>query len=206
MRLGGKAEWPEAEQASRESGGPMSRRHRAVWVVAVCGLSALGFNGTGRFAEATDALKVGYVDVSRVFDQYERTKRSESTLEQKGKQKENEMEQRLGELKKLREGLDLLSDKAREARAREIDQKADEIRRFGTYTKQDLVEERNRVAGDILKEIQQAVQAYAKANGFSIVLDERLLLYGQDALDVTNEVLKQLNAGFTTKGGQAHAP
>lgn len=154
-------------------------------------------------AGAQSELKVGYVDIGKVFDQYERTKRSESMLEQKGKQKEDELQQRLTDLKKLREGLDLLSEKARESRAREIDQKADEIKRFGNYTKQDLLEERNRVAGDILKEIQQSVQAYAKANGFSMILDERLLLYGQDALDVTDLIIKQLNANFSAKGGQA---
>ncbi len=145
-------------------------------------------------AMAAEEFKVGYVDIGRVFDEYERTKRSESILERKGQQKEDELEKRLGSLRKLRGGLELLSDSAREKRSQEIDEKADELRRFGKYTKRELLLERDRVAKDILEDIQQAIDDYASANGFSLILDQRLLLYGQAVHDVTGEVLKQLNA------------
>lgn len=150
-----------------------------------------------------EGFKVGYVDLARLFGSYERTRRSESTLEQKNKQKETELEQRLGELRKLREGLDLLSDEARDTRAREIDRQVDELRRLGAYTRQDLVKERNRITQEILGEIQQTIQEYASANGFSLILDERLLLYGQEVYDVTEEILKQLNAKETAGLGSS---
>ncbi len=153
-----------------------------------------GFLGRSPSAQAEQPMKVGYVDVSRLFDEYERTKRSEGLLEQKGKQKEVELEQRLGELKKLREGLELLSNEARDARAREIDKRADELRRLGAYSKRDLVKERDQIAQEILREIRQVVQEYAKANNFTLLFDRQGLLFGQDAYDMTDEVLAQLNS------------
>lgn len=159
----------------------------------------------GPSAEA-EQLKMGYVDISRLFDEYERTKRSESLLEQKGKQKEEELERRLGDLKKLREGLELLSDEARDARAREIDKRADELRRLGAYSKRDLVKERDQTAQEILREIRQVVQEYAKANGFALLLDRQALLYGQDVYDVTDKVLQELNAREGTRGRQSRKP
>lgn len=151
---------------------------------------ALGF---ASLAWADEDLKIGYVSIAKLFDEYERTKRSESVLERKGKQKETELDKRLADLKKLRDGLELLSDEARQARGREINAKADELRRVGIYTQQDLMRERDEVAKRILEQIQKEVDNYAQKHGYSLILDERLLLYGQKVYDVTDEILKSLN-------------
>ena len=154
-----------------------------------CCLSLVACRSAG-----AEELKVGYVDVGKVFDGYERTKASDATLESKGKQKEAELEGRMNELKKLRQNLELLNDQAREAKTKEIEEKADELQRFRTNTARDLRRERDKIAKDILVEIQHGVEEYAKANGFSLILDERSLLYGQETYDVTDEILKALNS------------
>ena len=69
-----------------------------------------------------------------------------------------------------------------------------ELRRIGAYTQQDLVRERDEIAKGILKQIQKEVENYAQKQSFSLILDERQLLYGQKVYDVTDEVLKALNA------------
>jgi len=146
-----------------------------------------------------EEFKIAYVDVGKLFDHYERTKASEAVLEKKGKQKETELEGRVNELKKLRESLELLNDKAREAKAREIEAKADELKRFRTNSARDLRQERDEVAQQILQEIQAVVTDYGKTNGFSIILDERTMLYGQPAYDATDEVLALLNRRYKAK-------
>ncbi len=138
-------------------------------------------------------MKIGAVNVARVFDSYERTKQLDAVLGKKGKQKESELEGRMSELKRLREGLELLNAEARMAQERQIETKADELRRFRQNTAEDLRRERNQLAQDVLKEIQQAINAYAKANGFSLILDQRSIVFQQDVHDVTDEVLTQLN-------------
>ncbi len=143
-------------------------------------------------------LKIGYVNLAKVFDQYERTKVSDSVLEKKGQQKENELQARVKELQTLRGNLELLSAQAREAKAREIEEKAEDIQRFRNRTARDLRQERDQAAKEILDEIQQAVDQYAQANGFTFILDQRALLYGQQAADVTTgilELLKTRSAG-----------
>ena len=158
-------------------------------VVLVCHVSLV----TCRVAEAAE-LKIGYVSLAKVFDGYEKTKSSDASLEQKGKQKESELEGRVNELKKLRQSLELLNEQAREAKAKEIEEKADELQRFRTNAARDLRRDRDKIAKDILQEIQSVVEEYAKANNFSVILDERSLLYGQDVYDVSDEVLKLLNS------------
>ena len=148
-------------------------------------------------------LKIGYVNVGDVLNGYERTKESERTLEQKVQQKQAELETRAGELKKLRDSLELLSAQAREAKAKEIEEKSDEFQRLKARSQRDLVRERNAIGKTILDEIQAVITDYAKTNGFTVMLDRRSLVYGQDAYDVTEEVLKLLNERYAAKKSSA---
>ena len=139
-------------------------------------------------------LKIGYVNLAKVFDNYEKTKASDSALEKKGKQKEAELEGRMNELKKLRQGLELLNDEVKEAKASEIETKSEELQRFRNATARDLRRERDRIAKDILEEIRGMLKEYAEANGFAVILDSRSLVFGQHTYDVTEDVLKLLNS------------
>ena len=140
-------------------------------------------------------IKIGYVNLAKVFDSYERTKSSEAALEKQGKQKDAELQARLNELKKLREGLELLNDQAREAKAHEIEQKADDLQRFKTATLRELGRERQKLADSIFTDIQGVIDDYAKANGFSLILQkDKVVLYGEPVYDVTDEILKALNS------------
>lgn len=152
-----------------------------------------------RPAGGASGLKIGYVNLGEVFDGYQRTKQSEQTLEQRSQKIQGELEGRVGELKKLRQGLELLNDQARETKAREIEEKSDEFQRAKIRTERELLRDRNEAAREILKEIQQTVTEYAKSRGFSIIVDQRSLIYGENALDVTDEVLKALNERYAAR-------
>lgn len=152
-----------------------------------------------------EELKIGYVNLGKLFDQYQRTKESDQVLEQKGKQKQAELEDRVTELKKLRQNLELLNDQAKESKAKELEEKSDEFQRAKTRTERDLVRERNQLARTIMQEIEQVVGDYAKANHFAMIVDQRSLLYGQDAYDVTDAILKVLNERYTDKANKAPA-
>ena len=145
-------------------------------------------------AVGAEEMKVGYVNLAKVFDGYQRTKTSDAILEKEGKQKEAELEGRMNELKKLRQNLELLNDEAREAKTREVEEKTEELQRFRSSTARDLQRERDKIAKELLQEIQRGLEEYAKANSFSLILDSRSLLYAQSAHDVTNDVLKLLNS------------
>ena len=168
-------------------------KHRTIRVLILlftCHLSLV----TCHVVSGAEEFKIGYVNLAKVFDGYQRTKSSDAVLEKKGKEKEDELQGRMSELKKLRQNLELLNDDVRETKTREIEQKADELQRFRNATARDLRRERDKVAKDILGEIQKAVEDYAKTNGFSVIFDERSLLYGQATYDLTDAILKTLNS------------
>ena len=176
----------------------MLRRSKAItaticWSVITCYLSLV----TCHLVVGAEELKIGYVNIGQVFEGYQRTKTSDAALERQGKQKEAEFDARMADLKKLRDNLELLNDAAKEAKTRDVEEKAEELQRFRTNTARTLRRERDRITKDLLGEIQQAVEQYAKTNGFSLVLDERSLLYGVPTRDLTGDILKLLNSRAT---------
>ena len=156
------------------------------------------------YSAAAEESKIGYVNLARIFDSYQRTKDSESQLERQGTQKQAALEAQVGELKKIREGLELLNASVRDTKTKELEEKADEFQRMKTKSQRELLRERNETARVIIDDIEHAVAEYAKANGFSMILDQRSLLYGVEGYDVTDTVLKMLNDRYATKVGKSH--
>ena len=153
----------------------------------LCGALVPSVGGAAEF-------KVGYVDVGKIFDEYKRTASSEAVLKEQGKTKETEFETRMGELTKLRQGLELLNEEAKETRARQIDEKAESLQQFRSSATREFGRERERLVKKLLEEIREGLDAYAKQHEFSLILDSRSLLYGASGHDVTPEVLKWLNS------------
>ncbi len=146
--------------------------------------------------------KIGYIDLMKVFDEYERTKNSDAELRQKGQQRDGELKSRLKELSDLRKGRELLNDQAREARERQIDEKQDELERFKTTTVRELGRERERLREDISQDITKAVEEYAQTHGYTLVFNGVSLLYAQPGQDITGDVLKLMNSRYQKAAGR----
>lgn len=138
-------------------------------------------------------LKVAYVDLAKIFDEYKKTKDSEKVLEEKGKGKEGERAKMVDEVKKLKDEQGILSEKAKAEKQGAIDTKIKALQEYDTKTRNDLMKDRNDMLAGIMKDIEKVVSDYAKANGYDIVLNSRMLLYGSDQYDLTSEILTRLN-------------
>lgn len=151
--------------------------------------------GISLFAGAACAkeYKIAYVDLAKVFDEYKKTKDAEKNLEEKGKVKEGERTKMIDELKKLKDEQALLSEKAKNEKQTVIDEKIRVLQEFDRKTRDELVKERNDMLGGILKDIERVVSEFAKANGYDMVLNSRMLLYGAEQYDLTGEILARLN-------------
>jgi len=44
-----------------------------------------------------------------------------------------------------------------------------------------------------LLEIEKVVSDYAKKEGYDLILNDRVLIFGSDALDVTDKILEKVN-------------
>lgn len=167
---------------------------KRVMAVAVAALFAVGlFSGVIAEKAYAKELKIAYVDLAKVFDEYKKTKDAEKSLEEKSKVKEDERKKMIDELRKLKDEQALLSEKAKAEKQTTIDAKIKVLQDFDNKARNDLVNERNNMLGGIMKDIEKVVNDYAKASGYDMVLNSRMLLYGAEQYDVTADVLGKLN-------------
>lgn len=145
------------------------------------------------------AQKLGYVDLGRLFDEYNKTKDYDKVLEEKQKAYESEREKKVNEVKQLQDKIDMLSEKDKEAKKKELEDKIKALQDFDRDKTQDLRRERDEKMKEILKDIERAISEYAKKENYTLVFNDRVLVYQDKSLDLTDKVLEILQKMYPAK-------
>ena len=143
--------------------------------------------------------RYAYVDVAKIFDGYQKTKDQDKTLQDVGKTKEQGRDALVQDIRKMKDELALLSEDAKGKKQESLDVKVRELEDFDRDAKRQLGEERNKVVREIFKDIDDVVKRFGERKGFDLILNERALLYNNPRLDITEEVLKELNSSYKKK-------
>jgi len=162
---------------------------KILWVVIiafVCGLFVQPAFAAG--------LKAGYLDVGKVFDEYKKTKDQDSLLEKDTKARQAERDKLVSEITRLRDEMELLSEKGKQDKQVIIDEKVKKLQEFDRAAKNDLKKKRDDMVTDILKDIDRVVQNYGKKEGYDLIFNDKVIVYKTDAMDITSDIIKILNA------------
>ena len=138
-------------------------------------------------------IKMGYVNLGKTFDEYGKTKEADAALEKKSNEKEKERQKMVDEISKLKDELELMNEKGKKDKQAVIDEKLKKLQEFINATREELSKERDAMVTDIVKEIDKVIQDYGKQNGYTVILNDRVLVYGESALDITEEMIGILN-------------
>jgi Skp family chaperone for outer membrane proteins len=136
---------------------------------------------------------MGFIDLAKVFDESPKTKEADKMLEEKGLAKEAERKKLTEEIRKLKDEQLLLSDKAKAEKQPAIDERIKALQDFDRKAREELIRLRNDNVAAILKDIEKIVTDYAKQEKYDIILNSRMLLYANEQLDLTPEILKRMN-------------
>lgn len=156
----------------------------------------LGFASSG----SAQAEKIGYVDVAKVFDRYEKTKKFDKELAEVGKQKQSGRDTLVLEIRRLKDEMALLSDQGKEEKQRLVDQKLRELQDYDRNAQRDLGERREVIVREIFKDIDEVIREFGGKKGYDFIFNERLMLFRNDKFDITEEVLGELNARYKKSG------
>lgn len=163
---------------------------------------------------ASAQTKVASVDMGKVFNNYWKTKQAQSALENRLTELRKEVKETADGLEKAQveykrlldqENDQALSDDERNKRKQAATDKAKEINntkaaleQFQRQADAQLADQKQRMTSNLLTEIRAAVADQAKAGGFSTVLNSatvEIVVFSDSSTDITEPVLKQLNAG-----------
>ncbi|MDD5072363.1 MAG: OmpH family outer membrane protein [Candidatus Omnitrophica bacterium] len=144
--------------------------------------------------------KIGYMDLGKVFDEYNKTKDLDKQLESKSSGKQGERDKLVAEIKKMKDDLDLAkeSDKAKKTSA--VQEKLNKLQDFDKESRDTLRKDRDDMARVILKEIKDTIDNIGKKEGYKYIFDSRAVLFGSDTDNLTSRILKILNDQYAAKG------
>ncbi|MBL7068885.1 MAG: OmpH family outer membrane protein [Candidatus Omnitrophica bacterium] len=137
--------------------------------------------------------RIAYINAAKVFDGYHKTKEADQNLEKEGKKKNTERERLVKEINKLKDEVELLSQKARGKKETILNEKLRGLQDFDNEAKLSLQRKRNDMVKVILKEIDDVIKAYGSKNGFDIIMDSRVLLHANVELDISDDIVRELN-------------
>ena len=179
---------------------------------ALAALFALG--GT---ANAQSMVKIGTVDMKKIFESYYKTKDAEQRINEARNAAKKELEERmesyqkgLAEAKKLNEEIEnpALSNDAKAKKSKERDDKVGELKNmereiteFRTTREKQLQEQSGRMRSGIVDEINKIVMDKVKAENYDVVFDKSgmslngvsVVMYAKDSFDFTEAVVTALN-------------
>ena len=174
-------------------------------------------------------MKVGYVDMNRVFASYAKTKDAESRIIDARAAAKKELDERLetykkniDEINKLNEDLNKpeLSKEAKEKKGKDRDEKIAEVKNlereiteFRQTREKQLQEQAVRMRNGIVDEITKLIQEKVKSEAYDLVLDKSgsslngipLVLSSKDTNDFSDDIIALLNKNAKASGGSSAA-
>ena len=154
------------------------------------------FTGASVFAQSLDGKKVGYVDLSRVFDEYGKTKEYDAVLEKKHTEYEDARNKKLDGIREEQGKLALLKEGEKAKLQETIDKDKADLLEFDRQQQTDLKKQRDDKIREILLEIEKIVHDFAEKEKYTLILNDRVLIYGDKSMDLTEKVLKLLNDSY----------
>lgn len=168
-------------------------------------------------------MKVGIVDMNKVFTSYYKTKEAETRLNDARAQAKTDLDSRLETLKSNMEEInkleadtkkpELAADK-KEAAIKQRDEKINEVRNldreigeFRQTRERQLQEQFMRMRGDIVQDIMKVVETRVKSDGYDLVLDSsglgisqvKVVLYSAPSMDFSDSIITELNKNAPKK-------
>jgi outer membrane protein len=141
--------------------------------------------------------KIGFVDIQRILAESQAGKKASDRFQAQIKKAEAEIQKERQDLEKLRADLEkkapLLKEEERRNLEADFQRRSVSLQRNLSDQQQDLQRKRDELMSDILKDVEQVINEVGKAEKFTLIMERRLILYSDQAVDITNKVIEAYN-------------
>lgn len=142
--------------------------------------------------------KIGVVDMEKMMKVLPRAVKIRAEIETEYKKKKSELEKSEDDLRTLEKDIEkkkaVLSEEALKQKQQDFQKRIMDFRELVNKNQGDLQKKQSDLLGPVLEQIKKAIAEVAAEKGYALVLNqEPNLLYVGSAVDVTDEVLKQMD-------------
>lgn len=132
------------------------------------------------------------VDLSKVFDGYQKTKKFNRDLEKKADIKQEQRKKLVKEIKRIRQ--DIVLEGSELETSQEIKSKIHFLQQFDETAKAELIKERDEMVRDVLIVINNVIQKYGKDNKYKAIYNDKVPHIKEK--DISKKIINILNASY----------
>jgi len=168
--------------------------------------------GMFSIGSAQSVMKIGYIDLQKVFQEYEKTKEFNEKLQSMNEQALRTLKEGRKSLEDLQNQFEtqkaLLTESAQQRKLKEIEEKAKELEDLTKSTQETLQKQQELYTQEIIKDILSVIDEVAQKEGWRLILDKSnpCILYPRseveipdDEFDLTEKVILRLNEKYKAK-------
>jgi outer membrane protein len=168
-----------------------------------------GMTSLAPLGAAHAELKIGVVNVPRLLEEAPQAKTAMQALQDEFAPRQREIVAQTKDLKGKEEKLGrdgaVMAENERRTFEKDLRDGQRDVQRKQNEYVEDLNLRRNEELGKLQRSLLQEVQTYAKSSGYDLILGEGVL-YRNDSIDITAQILSALQARFKTSGATAPKP
>lgn len=183
---------------------------RIAVVLFALGLSSFAQTGTTAAAAPTGATKIGIINIQGAVANTNEGKRDLEALDKKMEPKVKELQALQADVENLTKQLQAQGDKLNEdAKAnlqKQISSKTTQFQRGREDYQNDVQQQEQEIFQRIYPKVMQSVDAYAKSNGFTLILDWGVLQQGVTWANPSYDITQEIVNAYNTASGVAAPP
>ena len=156
-------------------------------------------------ADAADVAKIGIVDLQRVIETSDPGKSARAEIEKEKDIMLQELKEKGAEIEALAKQLEresmVMSKEKREEKEREFRIKQDDFRMLNKKNNEKMQELQKGLLNKVVKDAFTLAEEIGKKEGYLLIIRNETVLYAPNSIDITDQLIKQLNAKQAKKSG-----
>lgn len=158
----------------------------------------------GMVMTACEQQKTAYVDTTRLIQEYSEMKEIEADFTERSENLKRELDSAAQgfqqEVQEYQEQMGNMSQAQRQERESELMQKQQMLQQQQQMRSGELRQESDEVVDSLILKVKDFVKAYGEENGYTYIFgsnESANIMYAEEGLDITDEILQELNASQT---------
>lgn len=159
-----------------------------------------------RSSVAVSGLKIAYIDVDSLLANYEFSKDLSEQMTQKEEnyrlllaEEMNKFQKEVEDFNKKLQNNVFSSPERAQSEQNRLAKKQQSLQEKSDKYSNDLYLENNQNAQKLSETIDNFIKEYNKSHGYNLIINKAALMFADDSMDITAEILDGLNAAYTSE-------
>ncbi len=139
---------------------------------------------------------IAVINIDEIFKNYKKSQKINEELDKEKRELESRGQQMMDEINTLVKESELLSEETRKERETRIGEKTAALELYRRNATRELMGKTNLEYQKLMADVQVAAEAVAKKHKVKVILDGSSVVYGEKSLDVTKDIIEELNRNF----------